>query len=214
MLCSNAGVHFYNYFIFLPDKTFVSGENEFAEIIDEEPLPEVQIAALDNLFDDILPLPNTPTTSNAASMATSPQNSTENPVASTSKDPVNQAGIAKTTPTPNAQKTPPSGTPKSPRNATAAKTFTRRRDADSSKAPPPPPEYVSKDDIRKTKWKNIQFCADNSPAQSTVDCYEDFVKSVKTSSIKGHNVVVRGESVVWSKWDEYLEKFNRTLTGK
>lgn len=164
MLCSNAGVHFYNYFIFLPDKTFVSGENEFAEIIDEESLPEVQIVALDNLFDDILPLPNTPTTSKAASMATSPQNSTENPVASTSKDPVNQAGTPKTTPTPNAQKTPPSGTRKSPRNATAAKTFTRRRDADSSKAPPPPPEYLSKDDIRKTKWKNVQFCVDNSPS--------------------------------------------------
>lgn len=48
--------------------------------------------------------------------------------------------------------------------ATAAKTFTRRRDADSSKAPPPPPEYLSKDDIRKTKWKNVQFCADNSPS--------------------------------------------------
>lgn len=51
-------------------------------------------------------------------------------------------------------------------------------------------------------------------AQSTVDCYEEFVKCVSTSSINGHNVVVRGESVVWSKWDQYLEKFNRTLTGK
>lgn len=51
-------------------------------------------------------------------------------------------------------------------------------------------------------------------SRSNVDCFDDLVRCVDESSIKGLNVSVRAEDIDWRDWDNFLKDSYRTLPGK
>lgn len=51
-------------------------------------------------------------------------------------------------------------------------------------------------------------------SRSYVDCYDDLVRCVNESSIRGLNVSVRDQDIDWRDWDNFLKDSYTTLPGK